>query len=378
VKNDSPRRLAQKRIGILCIIAVVGILCATLWPFNPWPVNQVAWLPDGNGIQLGHEGVVVSEAPLQPPPEPSASKSCSIELLLRPRSLEASDTILGFYVPDRSTHLLVRQWADGLLISHDSGAQGKVKEAKLDVNHAFRVGELLLVTITSGPSGTVVYRNAAHAQLFPKFTISRNELAGQIVFGTSPVDYRPWTGEVRGLAIYSRELTPAEVSRDYAGWTTVGAADAPNLDAALARYSFSERAGREIHSSVPTAPTLEIPVSFNVPHKAMLTSAIKEYDLTRLYVNDILVNIAGFVPLGVILCVYFSLRGSRVQAIRNAVLVGALLSFTIEILQAYIPRRVSGTTDIITNTLGALLGAGITNPSLVRKILQSLKLPPAS
>jgi glycopeptide antibiotics resistance protein len=58
--------------------------------------------------------------------------------------------------------------------------------------------------------------------------------------------------------------------------------------------------------------------------------------------------------------------------------VGALLSFTIEILQAYIPRRVSGTTDIITNTLGALLGAGITNPSLVRKILQSLKLPPAS
>lgn len=379
MKNDSPHRLDQRRIGVLCIVAVVAILCATLWPFNPWPVNQVTWLPDGNGIQLGHDGVVVSERPLQPPPEPSAGKSCSIELLLRTGSMEVSDTILGFYVPGHSTHLLVRQWMDGLLISHDSAdARGKVREAKLDVNHAFRVGELLLVTITSGPSGTVVYRNATHAQSFPKFTIARNELAGQIVLGTSPVDYRPWTGEIRGLALYSRELTPAEVSRDYAGWTAVGAANPPNLDGALARYSFGERTGREIRSSVPTAPTLEIPVSFNVPHKAILKSAVKEYDPNRLYVNDILANIAGFVPLGAIFCVYFSLRHSRVQAILNATLVGASLSFAVEILQACIPRRFSGTTDIITNTLGALLGGAITNPGLIRKILRSLKLLPAS
>jgi glycopeptide antibiotics resistance protein len=67
-----------------------------------------------------------------------------------------------------------------------------------------------------------------------------------------------------------------------------------------------------------------------------------------------------------------------VQAILNATLVGASLSFAVEILQAYIPRRFSGTTDIITNTLGALLGAAITNPSLIRKILRSLKLLPAS
>jgi VanZ family protein len=379
LKNDSPHRLDQRPIAILCLIAVVAILCATLWPFNPWPVNQVTWLPDGNGIQIGHDGVVVSERPLQPPPEPSSRNSCSLELLLRTGSVQVSDTILGFYVPEHSTHLLVRQWTDGLLISHDSAdAQGKVREAELDVNHAFRVGELLLVTITSGPSGTLVYRNATHAQSFPKFTISRNELAGQIVLGTSPVGYRPWTGEVRGLAIYSKELTAAEVSRDYAGWTAVGAAHPPNLDVALARYPFNERTGREIHSSVPTAPTLEIPVSFNVPHKAMLKSAVKEYDPNRLYVKDILANIAGFVPLGAIFGVYFSLQRSRVQAILNSTLVGAFLSFAIEILQAYIPRRFSGTTDIITNTLGALLGAAITNPSLVRKILRSLRLLPAS
>jgi VanZ family protein len=379
VNNRAPALFEQKRIGILCAVAIITVLCGTLWPFNPWPANRVAWLPDSKGLQFGRDGVVFSNEPLRAAQDLSAAKSCSLELLLRPGSVVVSDTILGFYLPDNSPHLLVRQWSDGLLVTHDSvNAAGKIKHTKFDVDHAFRPGKLLLLTITSGPNGTTVYRSDARPQSFPKFSISPSELSGQIVLGTSPVDYRPWLGEIRGLAIYSKELTPVEVSRHYTEWTAAHPVSPRDEDGAVARYTFSEGAGREIHNDVAAGPSLRIPASFTVPHKAMLTSAVKEFEPNRLYVEDVIANIVGFIPLGMILGVYFAFGHSRSRTILYATLVGGFLSFIIEVLQAFIPRRVSGTTDIITNTLGALIGAVVARPDWVRTLLRAFRLLPSS
>jgi VanZ like family len=379
VNDKSPALLEKKRIGILCVVAIIAVLCGTLWPFNPWPANRVTWLPDGKGLQFARDGVVFSKEPLPAARASSAGKSCSLELLLRPGSVVVSDTILGFYLPDNSPRLLVRQWSDGLLVTHDSvNAAGKIKHTKFDVDQAFQTGKLLLLTITSGPNGTTVYRSDARPQSFPKFTISPGELSGQIVLGTSPVDYRPWVGEIRGLAIYSKELTPAEVSQHYADWTAANPASSPDEDGAIARYTFSEGAGREAHNDVATGPNLKIPASFTVPHKAMLTSAGKEFEPNRLYVEDVIANIVGFIPLGMILGAYFAFGHSRSRTILYATLAGGFLSFIIEVLQAFIPRRVSGTTDIITNTLGALIGAVVARPDWVRSLLQAARLLPSS
>jgi VanZ family protein len=356
-------------------VAILAVLFGTLWPFHPFPKNDVTWLEGTNGLRFGSEGVVLSESPVQPRPGSDNENSVTLELLLRPASVEFSGNILTFYSPERPEKFLVRQWTDGLLVTHESiDARGETKRAKFDVDHAFHASKLLLLTITSGAGGTSVYRDAARAQSFPRFKISPDEFAGQIVLGTSPIDYRPWQGEICGLAIYPRQLAPAEISRHYAAWTSPSAVDLADSDGAITRYVFSEHAGRKVYNAVPSAPSLAIPASFSIPHKAFLSSAVKEFHPDYLYVDDVLVNIAGFVPLGLILSVYFSWTRLRSDAILYATLVGASLSFTVEVLQFYIPRRMSGTTDIITNTLGAFLGAVLVRSEFMRKILRTARL----
>jgi VanZ family protein len=187
-----------------------------------------------------------------------------------------------------------------------------------------------------------------------------------------PVTYAPWPGELRGFAIYSKELTPADALRHYKEWTDPSGP--PDLDGAIARYAFAEAAGREVRNDVASGPHLEIPAIFSVPHKALLRSAAKDFKANWKYTKDVLMNIAGFVPLGLIVCAYLGWTRSRWKAILITTITCGILSFVIEVLQYYIPRRDSGATDIITNTMGAALGAALTQAGAVRHALEQMKL----
>jgi len=375
--NDKLMMAREKKIlATLCGIAVLAMLFATLWPFNPFPPNRASWLADANGVRFGGPGVALSKAPLLAASSEEGN-SCSLELLLRPASADVSTTILTFSGPDNPQQFAVRQWLHSLLVTRDTPTgQNTLKRTKFDVPHVFQPEKLALVTVTSGPSGTVVYLNGRHAQTFSKFTILPKDLSGQIVMGTSSVDYQPWPGEISGLAIYSKELAASEVEQHYAKWVDGSGSDDP--DRAVARYVFAERTGNEIHNSVATQPSLEIPSYFQIPHKVMLKPVWKEFEETKVYFIDVVVNVVGFMPLGFIFAAYFLLAHSRGKAILYATLAGGSLSFLIELLQAYIPQRFSGTTDIITNTLGALLGAMLARPNLVGYVLTRMKLKDAS
>jgi hypothetical protein len=200
--------------------------------------------------------------------------------------------------------------------------------------------------------------------------MSSSDVSGRIVFGNSPEEFEPWEGELHGLAIYSRELSMDEVQRHYRSWADKQRLDAGELEGATAAYLFNEGTGRNIHNAVSGGPDLEIPKIFRIPQKPILKSPAKEFDWTLIYLNDVLRNVAGFVPLGSLLCGYFALTRSREKAILYATLCGGTLSFVIEILQVFVPQRYSGVTDIITNTTGAAIGAILARPELLQKMLR--------
>ena len=94
-------------------------------------------------------------------------------------------------------------------------------------------------------------------------------------------------------------------------------------------------------------------------------------------VFDLVVNVIGYVPLGVlaVLAMYPQRRGMKAVLLASA--SGVLLAALLECLQNYLPSRVPSTLDLITNAsgvlLGALLGELLVRPVLERSWLRSLR-----
>ena len=73
---------------------------------------------------------------------------------------------------------------------------------------------------------------------------------------------------------------------------------------------------------------------------------------------DIATNLLGYLPLGALLCGARLRGGGGVRAsLFWAVLAASVLSYTLEVLQSFVPFRVPSLIDWTFNTLGALAGA---------------------
>ena len=88
---------------------------------------------------------------------------------------------------------------------------------------------------------------------------------------------------------------------------------------------------------------------------------------------DVMVNVVGYVPLGILLALamYPLIRG--VWATLLAAILGFLVSGTMETVQNFLPSRVPSNLDLLTNSAGAFIGACI-GPLLARGLLDQGRL----
>jgi len=79
--------------------------------------------------------------------------------------------------------------------------------------------------------------------------------------------------------------------------------------------------------------------------------------LDRFILRDIAVNIMLYLPFGFIAYLVFHRPRRRITPILLAGFIGSVLSFILELTQAFEPARFSSLVDVSTNTIGACAGA---------------------
>lgn len=348
-RNQGPPA-RQRLIGLVCI----GVLCVILslgwWPFHV-PENGARWIGAQPGLRLGKDSTIFSTAALA-----ADSQAGSIEMWVQAAEVWGGGALLSFAQPGGHSSFSIQQSQTYLLLETDAGAaSGRSRRAKVYVPDVFRRKGPVFLTVTADNAATQIYVDGLPARPTRRWRVSPEAFAGRLILGDLPGQGSTWKGILRGVALYRKTLSPVEVRRQYEAWRRQGRPKLSAGERCTALYLFNEGAGRVVHSRAGSGPDLQIPPRYMVIDKKVLEPFWEEFRISGGgYWRSALKNIVGFLPVGFVFYAYLAWRTRR--ALAWTVVLGFLISLTIEVGQIYLPTRDSGTTDLITNTLGTYLG----------------------
>jgi VanZ family protein len=320
------------------------ILRLGLWPMRT-PRNTVHWLGDRPGLEFRKFSTAITFDSF------AVRDSGTLEIWLKPERAFDRHTLLGFTTREHPYRLLMLQSESALEIQTESGGHWFPKMSTVRVEDVFRGAPPVLFTLTTEAQKGLVYVNGVLSQTSP----APFWFDGQMVVGSSPGQQNSWRGQIYGLAVYGRQLTAAEVARHYLLWKERDTAEIVDGANPVALYFFDERGGQTVHNHSGAHFDLSLPIDYTVVNQFFLEPVWREFSSSPTYWGDIFKNVIGFVPLG--FCLYPLLLSFGVRrAVLLSVAAGAGVSIGMELIQAMMPARDSGTTDILSNTLGTWIG----------------------
>lgn len=363
--NDKNPRL----LLAICLIILLILLAAGLWPLNFHARNKVTWLNDQNGVHFYGQGIIVgSDIRNQGHKSPFSEKSITLEIWLRPLMETTNLPHILTLSDGKSPELfLVGQWKSHLVIRsrmEDPVARTREKPYReIGLQNGLLKNQDTFITITSGTGGTVVYVNGKAIRSYSNYNMLADvpERPLRFILGNSSTGESFWIGNLTGFAVYNRVLTAAEVFKSHQTWTGKTPAFVSPGEGCLGMYLFDERKGATILNKAAFNDALAIPEIFKPVQRRILTSLRHGFRWNFSYIQDITIYIIGFIPFGF----FFSallLKTTRRRGLLTCVtivILGISLSLAIELTQAYLPTRDSSLTDVVMNAMGAILGVTI-------------------
>lgn len=323
------------------------------------------WLKDRNGVHFYGRGIIYSELPKPNTLQPfSLSIPLAIEIWLQPDAEPDSylNRILSLYGGEKTEDFFVGQWKSYLILHANVVPETKETYREISVKNALPKGQSRFITITSDGKGTCIYVEGRLEKANSDFAFipKGRKALYQMILGNSPRGKDYWKGYLFGLAIYRRSLTADRVFQHFQHWMNGKTVFLSEQKEQAAFYLFNERVGTRIQDQIGRHDLLLLP-RFTAPQKNILMPPWKDFQFSRSYFGDMIINVLGFIPFGFLIFAYLQSRkiASSPYLFMIVIFLGGLLSLTIELIQVHLPSRHSQLIDLLSNTLGTFLGAFI-------------------
>ena len=356
--------LSLRFLLVAFFIILAAMIFAGLYPFNFFPPNRVQWLSNEPGLYFDGTGIAYTDKT----ESISLKKALSVELLLKERRGNKNwgpREIFSFYDGPVSPSFLVGQW-DGRIFVYSRFEKNEEQNwyRLFLAKHRFPRGKAHLVTVTFDESEKAIYidgqlRNRKNVELNDRAHI---EFSGSLLLGNLHRGKNGWSGEIKGLAVYNRILLPDEIvthSREIFQKGVSGLAETPGC---LALYPFDEGKGNTAKSILSKPRPFSIPMSLNALGRSILSLPNKDMRFYGFNKADFFQNIVFFVLFGSLLSAIILKKHATGYFVTFMIvtLAGGLLSCIIEGLQLFLPTRVPGMADILSNILGSGFGIQLT------------------
>lgn len=345
-------------LWILCASMFIVILFFGLKPKGYRFINQVKWKKQCNGIVFSNLGMIYSQKTLG---SLGITDSITIIADLKPASDSQCFRFLTVIDSLGNEQFFVSQWKKNMFIA--LYCAGKDQPVKVDISDA--ISEDTVRRVAFGIGCGTLWIGSSHIK-----KVNLKEIPGfqphfeksTLLVGCSPSGTIPWSGELHRLSLSGNCFIHSEngVSNTFSAGEAVFDTMCTYSDAT---FTFDERSGNRITNRCSAEWDLCIPLFPRIvqydwfkPLTKNSFSLSKYGSLSEIF--DPIINFLGFIPFGAVICLLvIDFRKSVWTAVFYTTIAAIVTSTSIELVQVFIPTRVSQMLDILLNVSGTCSGA---------------------
>ena len=349
--------------GWLLLVILLGMVYFGLRPQAYDFMNHVGWIEGKTGIHFSQYGLAYTQLPgRESRSDAKGDERFSLEVAFTAdeHQKEGFRFLLSLHSGSDKDQVLVGQWGPYIIVMKGDDFEHTRRDPRISVKLGSQMDAPTLLAITTDANGTSIYVDGRRVERNPKLKLYIPPgPAAWLTLGNSVYGEHSWSGQLLGLAIYDKTLSPEQAGMHFQDWKANGSLASAKIDDPLHLYLFDEGQGEMIQDHGRGRQALHVPPRMPILKKQILGLSWTRLRPDKNVVSDFLINLLGFVPLGAVLMVVLGRTGGLHD--RHAMIAVVALCFffslSIEVTQAWMPSRSSNLHDLVLNTLGGGGGA---------------------